>query len=70
MANGDLSGRLARVAVDVDLPRRQDLQTVFDELDYQMACQVYLWALPLVAFAQCTSIATCSAPPSPIWSRI
>ena len=25
---------------------------VFDELDYQMACQVYLWALPLVSYAQ------------------
>ena len=25
---------------------------MFDELDYQMACQVYLWALPLVSYAQ------------------
>ena len=25
---------------------------VFDELDYQMACQAYLWALPLVSYAQ------------------
>ncbi len=34
-----------------DLPRREDLGTVFDELDYQMACQCYLWALPLVSYA-------------------
>jgi hypothetical protein len=25
---------------------------VFDQLDYQMACQAYLWALPLVSYAQ------------------
>ena len=25
---------------------------MFDELDYQMACQAYLWALPLVSYAQ------------------
>ncbi|MET0325150.1 MAG: DUF1254 domain-containing protein, partial [Ilumatobacteraceae bacterium] len=33
-------------------PRREDVGLVFDELDYQMACQVYLWALPLVSYAQ------------------
>ena len=25
---------------------------VFDELDYQLACQAYLWSLPLVSYAQ------------------
>jgi hypothetical protein len=35
-----------------DLPRREDLPLVFDELDYQMATQAYLWALPLVSYAQ------------------
>lgn len=24
----------------------------FDEIDYQMVCQVYLWALPLVWYAE------------------
>ena len=38
--------------MDGELPRREDLGLVFDELDYQMACQVYLWALPLVSYAQ------------------
>ena len=38
--------------VDGELPRREDLGQVFDELDYQLACQAYLWALPLVSYAQ------------------
>src|SRR3954447_11176988 len=46
-----LPGRLAQVELDGELPRREALGTIFDELDYQMACQVYLWALPLVSFA-------------------
>ena len=40
------------MVVEAGLPRRADLPVVFDELDYQLACQVYLWALPLVDFAQ------------------
>jgi len=35
-----------------ELPRREDLGAIFDELDFQLACQAYLWALPLVSYAQ------------------
>jgi hypothetical protein len=52
MSSPPLSGRLGSVRMDGELPRREDLATVFEELDYQMACQVYLWALPLVSYAQ------------------
>ncbi|MCV7131753.1 DUF1254 domain-containing protein [Mycobacterium hodleri] len=45
-------GRLQHIGRDRELPRREDLPSIFDELDYQMACQAYLWALPLVACAQ------------------
>jgi hypothetical protein len=47
-----LPGRLAAVKRDGELPARESLPVVFDELDYQLACQVYLWALPLVSYAQ------------------
>jgi hypothetical protein len=47
-----LTGRLARVRMDGELPARDDVPLVFDELDYQLACQAYLWALPLVSYAQ------------------
>src|ERR1700710_3290335 len=47
-----MPGRLSKVEFDGELPRRGDVDLVFDELDYQMACQAYLWALPLVSYAQ------------------
>ena len=47
-----LAGRLERVEIDGDLPARSSIPVIFDELDYQMACQAYLWALPLVSFAE------------------
>ncbi|MFJ2835826.1 MULTISPECIES: DUF1254 domain-containing protein [Nocardia] len=52
MVNPLLPGRLGRVRADGELPARADLPLIFDELDYQMACQAYLWALPLVSYAQ------------------
>ncbi len=52
MSAGVLSGRLGQVRFDGELPVRSDVGLVFDELDYQMACQAYLWALPLVSYAQ------------------
>jgi hypothetical protein len=47
-----LPGRLGSVQMDGELPRRDSLGLIFDELDYQMATQAYLWALPLVSYAQ------------------
>jgi hypothetical protein len=47
-----LPGRLATMKMDSELPRRSDVGLVFDELDYHMATQAYLWALPLVSYAQ------------------
>src|ERR1700712_3169727 len=48
----ELPGRLAVVDIQNDLPARGSLPAIFDELDYQLACQAYLWALPLVSYAQ------------------
>src|SRR3954462_3173452 len=52
MPRRPLPGRLSEIELDGELPRRADVGLVFDELDYQMACQAYLWALPLVSYAQ------------------
>ncbi len=52
MLNHVLPGRLGSVVMEGELPRRRDIGLVFDELDYQMATQAYLWALPLVSYAQ------------------
>src|ERR1700677_4662596 len=50
MTDTVLPGRLGKVRMDGELPNREDLGLVFDELDYQLATQAYLWALPLVSF--------------------
>ena len=48
MSDLPLPGRLADVWMDGELPRREDVPPVFDELDYQLACQVLrgLWKTP------------------------
>ena len=55
MVSAELPGRLGSVVMEGDLPRRDDLGLIFDELDYQLATQAYLWALPLVSYAQWSS---------------
>jgi hypothetical protein len=52
MRDFTLPGRLGSVRMEGDLPGRQDIGLIFDELDYQLATQAYLWALPLVSYAQ------------------
>ncbi|TQF74834.1 DUF1254 domain-containing protein [Rhodococcus spelaei] len=52
MPSSPVHGTLANVRMDGELPRRADLPTIFDELDHQLACQAYLWSLPLVSYAQ------------------
>ncbi|MGX7678700.1 DUF1254 domain-containing protein [Jatrophihabitans sp. DSM 45814] len=52
IGDAELPPRLSGVRWDGELPVRDDIGIVFDELDYQLACQAYLWALPLVSYAQ------------------
>ena len=33
-------------------PTHETVEVLFDELDFQRACQAYVWAIPLVSFAQ------------------
>lgn len=47
-----MSEFLPGVRMDGELPSRSSIPVIFDELDYQLACQAYLWALPLVSYAQ------------------
>jgi hypothetical protein len=43
---------LGDIPMDGELPRRASLGAIFDELDATMARLAYLWALPLVSYAQ------------------
>lgn len=47
---------IAGLTMDGELPARASLPAIFDELDHQLACQAYLWALPLVSYAQWKSV--------------
>ncbi len=33
-------------------PTKETYQKLYDEMDFQRACQLYLWAIPIVSFAQ------------------
>jgi len=49
-ANETLFGE---VQLDKGLPATAaDSNKLYDELDFQRACQAYVWALPIVSFAE------------------
>src|SRR5271157_5802719 len=33
-------------------PTKETVEKLYDERDFQRACQVYLWALPMVSFGE------------------
>lgn len=33
-------------------PTKETYDKLFDEMDFQRACQLYIWAIPIVSFAQ------------------
>lgn len=40
------------IKMDGDLPSKESIPKLFDEMDFQQATQCYLWALPLIGFAE------------------
>lgn len=38
-----------KIQMDGELPAKESIPVLFDEIDFQQACQLYLWALPIVA---------------------
>lgn len=47
-----LATRVGPVAMEGELPAHESISKLFEELDFQQATQSYLWALPLVSYAQ------------------
>ncbi|MDO6581067.1 DUF1254 domain-containing protein [Photobacterium sp. 2_MG-2023] len=47
-----LETRFGKIEMNSDLPSKSSINQLFEELDYQQATQTYLWALPLVSYAQ------------------
>ena len=44
--------RIGTLSFDHGLPTEETVAQLFDDLDFQRACQAYLWGLPLVAMAE------------------
>jgi hypothetical protein len=43
--------RIGNLSFELGLPTEDTVTKLFDNLDFQRACQAYIWALPLVGFA-------------------
>src|SRR4029077_10183461 len=41
---------------ELGVPTKETVTKLYDEMDYQRACQLYLWALPLVEFGNLLAI--------------
>ena len=48
----ELDSRIGNVAMEGELPAHASIPQLYAELDFQQATQSYLWALPLVSYAQ------------------
>ena len=44
--------RIGKLDFELGVPTEQTVAKLYDEMDFQRACQLYLWALPLVGAAQ------------------
>lgn len=47
-----LDTHIGPITMEGELPSRESISKLYAELDYQQATQSYLWALPLVSYAQ------------------
>ncbi len=44
--------RIGRLEFELGVPTRETVARLYDEMDFQRACQLYLWALPAVSSMQ------------------
>jgi len=50
--SGTVDSRLSGIELTNGYPTESTVATIFDEIDFQRACQAYLWALPIMAMQQ------------------
>ena len=44
--------RIGRIELDQGFPSKKAVDKLYDELDFQRACQAYIWGLPIIGFAE------------------
>jgi hypothetical protein len=47
-----LDTRIGKLESELGLPTEKSVARLYDELDFQRACQAYIWALPLINIAE------------------
>ena len=46
-----VEARIGKLDFELAVPTKETVTNLYDAMDYQRACQLYLWALPIVGFA-------------------
>src|SRR6266436_8921622 len=46
-----LNTRIGELKYEVGYPTAETSQKLYDEIDFQRACQAYMWSFPAVSFA-------------------
>jgi hypothetical protein len=49
---GEINTRIGKLDFDLGVPTPETTAKLYDEMDFQRACQLYLWACPIVGFEQ------------------
>ncbi len=49
--HGETDTRIGKLDFELGVPTKKTVTKLYDEMDYQRACQLYLWSFPIVAFA-------------------
>lgn len=47
--NGPVETRIGTLEIEAGYPSDASVEKIYDELDFQRACQAYVWAMPIVA---------------------
>jgi hypothetical protein len=47
--DGAVDTRVGRLVFEQGYPSRESVELLYDEIDFQRACQAYIWALPMMA---------------------
>jgi hypothetical protein len=50
--NGTVDTRVGELTFEHGYPSRESVEKLFDAMDFQRATQAYIWALPIVSFAE------------------
>jgi hypothetical protein len=48
--------RIGKLDFELGVPTQATVKNLYDQMDFQRACQLYIWALPLVEFGNLQAI--------------